>query len=158
VWLEQAWCSPYFCWCSDFALLRILSTRVSALDCLECTSPSPTRLDENRTIAGPFPDHVFAQSLVPAQQRRQHHPRSQRKPPHGCENSMCRLWPCAALPKCLLRLTSNRSTGNANGLFHRLRAPPAAPTGARAWERPARPGPCALPGCACAPRTTGNHL
>jgi len=36
--------------------------------------------------------------------------------------------------------------------------PPAAPTGARAWGRPTRPEPRALPGCACAPRATGSHL
>jgi hypothetical protein len=62
--------------CSAFSLLRILSTRVAALSCLECTSPAPTRLDENRTVSGPFPDHVFAPSLVPAQQRWQNHPGS----------------------------------------------------------------------------------
>src|SRR5262245_8981357 len=59
----------------------MISPRVSALYCLECTSPVPTRLDENRTVSGPFPDHLFGPSLVPAQQRWQNHPGSQRTHP-----------------------------------------------------------------------------
>ena len=101
----------------------MLSTRVSALSCLECTSPAPTCLDENRTISGPFLDHWFAPSLVPAQQRWQNHPGSQGNHPMVARTACADPWPYAALPKCLLRLTSNRSTGNSNGLFHRLRAP-----------------------------------
>src|SRR5262245_41958729 len=48
--------------------------RVAALSCLECMSPAPPRLDQHRTVSRPFPHHVCALSLVPAQQRWQHHP------------------------------------------------------------------------------------
>jgi hypothetical protein len=55
---------------SFFGQRRCLdSDRVAALSCLECTSPAPTRLDENRTVSRPFPNHVSAPFLVPAQQR-----------------------------------------------------------------------------------------
>jgi hypothetical protein len=112
--------------CSAFSLLRILSTRVAALSCLECTSPAPTRLDENRTVSGPFPDHVFAPSLVPAQQRWQNHPGSKRNHPtvartvwiesrkHPCNRRLCPTRMKMALPI---------SVGNSNGLFHWLSAP-----------------------------------
>ena len=112
--------------CSAFSLLRILATRVAALSCLECTSPAPTRLDENRTVSGPFPDHVFTPSLVPAQQRWQNHPGSKRNHPtvariawiesrkHPCNRRLCPTRMKMALPI---------SVGNSNSLFHWLSTP-----------------------------------
>src|SRR5262249_12479925 len=42
---------------------RIRSPRVSALSGLECTSPASTCLDQNRTVSGPFLDHLCAPSV-----------------------------------------------------------------------------------------------
>jgi len=40
-----------------------MSRYLSALDCQECTSPAVLCLDENRTVSGPFLDHLFALCL-----------------------------------------------------------------------------------------------
>ena len=88
---------------------RLDSDRADALSCLECTSPAPTRLDQHRTVSRPFPDHRFTRSLALAQQRWQQHPGSQRNYPTVAITACVDTWLYTALPKCLLRLTSNRA-------------------------------------------------
>jgi len=62
----------------------------------------------------------------------------------------------ASVLRCLKLATSY--LGNSSGLFHWLHASTPAPTGARAWERPTRPEPRALPGCVYAPCTTEPYI
>src|SRR5262245_18604748 len=62
---ERTLASSAYFRCLWIRAAGMLSTRASALFCLECTLLVLTCLDENRTVSGPFLDHWFAPSRGP---------------------------------------------------------------------------------------------